>query len=133
MFALFRDWVKYSLTLEYISHKYKIGIKTLYLRFKVFIKHPPSSKEYLKQILSTKSQKQFSGYLHIDGDYFGERVLIVYWDSKGDLLFWSWARSETLEQMQLDIKTIIENGYSIKSIVSDGRRSVKTIKNQHLT
>lgn len=123
-----------TLTLRYLSRINHISKVTLHQRFKPYLQSSPSPPIYLEKTMELVSKREIelSGYLHLDGNYFGrgknKSVLIVYWDSLGGLLYWSWNTTETKEQIEKDLNLLVNQyHYPLKGIISDGKRGVKTI------
>jgi hypothetical protein len=67
----------------------------------------------------------FSGFLGIDGDWFGQdRCLIIYKDSKEGIVFFRFSDGEIKEEVEQDIKTLIRGGYPLKGLVCDGKPAI---------
>jgi hypothetical protein len=89
-------------------------------RFSVYLNNPPTPEEYFRKLIKEK-RVNFSGFLLIDGKWFGKtRCLIVYKDTKEGIILWRFSKGEYLEEIKSDLKFLIENGYPIKGVTSDG-------------
>jgi hypothetical protein len=64
--------------------------------------------------------------LFIDGDYFGKQnCLILYRDYPSKkTVFWRWSQGEYLWEIYTDLGFLIKNGYPLKGVVSDGKKSI---------
>ena len=118
--------MRHSLTLGYISNKYHISVPTLSKRFQHYLQSPPDPKDYLQTILK-QDKHLLSGYLQVDGSYFGDRVLMIYWDSIGGLIFWSWSGEETAQRLKSDVDILLHYHYPLYGLVSDGKRAVLSL------
>ncbi|MEA2056331.1 MAG: hypothetical protein U9O78_01270 [Patescibacteria group bacterium] len=123
----------HTLTLKYLSQKNNVSTVTLSTRFQKFLAQLPTALEYLKRLSqNNKIKNQCSGFLLIDGDWFGrKRVLIVYKDSQAGILFWRFADGEYKAQVKQDIEYLKDKGYPLKGTVSDGKNSLVNAAKSH--
>lgn len=133
IFSLFVEWVLHTLTLKYLSQKNNISTVTLSTRFQKFLTQPLTALEYLERLVEDDGLRaQFSGFLLIDGDWFGrKRVLIVYKDSQAGILFWRFANGEYKAQVKQDIEYLKSNGYPLRGTISDGKNSLVNAAKSH--
>lgn len=131
-FSLFVEWVLHTLTLKYLSEKNKISVSTLSTRFQPFLAHLPSAKKYFLNFVAQQyNTEEFSGFLIIDGDWFGNRVLVVYKDSKAGIVFWRFSKGEYKQEIKNDITFLKEHGYPLKGTVSDGKNALINAGKEH--
>lgn len=124
LFKAFTDWIHYTLTVEYLSIQLKVSRQTLSGRFSRYLTSPPDPKRYFVK-LTQKKGVCLTGYLLIDGDWFGnERVCLVYKDSSGHILFWRFSTGEYKDEVVEDIQFLVDNDYPLKGVVCDGKRAL---------
>ena len=86
--------------------------------------NPPDPKKYFVKLTQT-NWVSLTGYLLVDGDWFGnERVCLVYKDSSGKVLFWRFSKGEYKDEVVEDIQFLVDNDYSLKGVVCDGKRAL---------
>lgn len=82
--------------------------------------NPPTAEEYFKKLIK-EGGESFSGFLLIDGRWFGKtRCLIVYKDSEAGVIFWRFSGGEYQKDIKADLEFLIEEGYSLMGVTSDG-------------
>ena len=91
-------------------------------RFTPFLTGYPEPRGYflkLKDRLQTQGVF-FGGHLLLDGDWFGNRVVIIYkdWETK-KILLWRFGGGEFKENIACDINFLTASGYPLKGVTSD--------------
>ncbi|MEK7499153.1 MAG: hypothetical protein AAB649_00940 [Patescibacteria group bacterium] len=116
--------MRHTLTLVYLSEISGLSVTTLSTRFQQYLVSPPTPQTYLIKLKTTLIWSTCTGYLLIDADWFGNRCIITYRDSKAGLLYWSIAGGEYLTVVRHDIETLVAEGYPLKVAVFDGKKSM---------
>ena len=101
----------------------KISRQTLSKRFSVYLNNPPKAKTYFKKLI--KKKIKFSGFLLIDGSWFGrKRCLVLYKDSIGGIVYWRFSNNEYLSEIKSDLEFLINNAYPLLGAISDGKSGI---------
>lgn len=116
--------MRHTLTLAYLSEISGISVPSLSTRFQQYLASPPTPQTYLIKLQTTIIWSTCTGYLLIDADWFGDRCIITYRDSRLGLLYWSIADGEYLSVIKPDIEYLVGEGYSLKVAVFDGKKSM---------
>jgi hypothetical protein len=126
------EWILHTLTLKYLSEKNKISVTTLWTRFKPFLTKSLTGENYFLRLKKEKNNTlKFSGFLLIDGDWFGKENLILYKDSKAGVLFWRFSKGEYKQEIKDDILFLKSNGYHLKGTIVDGKNSLVNASKEH--
>lgn len=118
--------MRHTLTLFYLSEFSGYSVPTLSTRFQQYLASPPTPQAYLTKLKTTASWSTCTGYLLIDADWFGDRCVITYRDSKLGRIYWSLAGGEYLSVIKRDLDWLVSENYPIKAAVFDGKKSMNS-------
>jgi len=104
-------------TVKIVADKERVSKNTVRRKNYFYLNNPP--------IIKIPDIKE--SHLLIDATYFKKNnCLTIYFDhNKSIPLFWRYSSSEAAEEITGDLYTIKEKGIVIKSITSDGHKSIK--------
>lgn len=126
-FKFFKSWVLSGVTFSFLSENQSRGKTQLWIYFNSFLKVAKTAKEYFCFLIRQINLSALSGVLLIDADYFGrERCVIYYKDYYSRIvLYYRISGRELFTEIRDDVETLINNGYQLKGVVSDGKGVIK--------
>ena len=130
------SWVTNGHTLEYLSCTKGKDISTFWRHFSYWLDISLSGRDYLNKVVSQQLKlNHLLGVLALDACYFGKLCLITYIDYGTRLpLLYRISTGEYTEEIKSDLVTLIQNGYPLHTIVSDGKLTInKAIKQLNLS
>lgn len=111
-----------------LADRYRASRETFSKQFSGFLNDPPSPVDYFRKLQEklVGESRPFSGFLLIDGDWFGrERCLLIYRDAYlGKNLYWRWSNGELGWEIGADLMFLVSHGYPLKGVTSDGRSGI---------
>ena len=111
-----------------LSAHYHTSRETFSKQFGGFLSQPPLPSDYFLKLQDklVGESRSFSGFLLIDGDWFGrERCLLVYRDAyTGKNLYWRWSTGELGGEIGADLLFLSSHGYPLSGVTSDGRSGI---------
>ncbi len=126
-FDLFKSWVLFGVTFSFLSESQSRGKTQLWIYFNSFLKVAKTVKEYSCFLKRQINLPTLSGVLLIDADYFGkDRCVIYYKDYYSRIvLYYRISERELFTEIRDDVETLVNNGYQLKGVVSDGKGAIK--------
>jgi len=111
----FKKWVIGRMTISEIAKTKKCSISTIQRLFKIYLDDPPTPQ----------IKENSNCHLMIDGTYFGDICLLNYFDNDlKHLQYFEIVKSENYLDFKLGLELLKRVGLNIKSITSDGDRSL---------